>query len=359
MIVGQTPAERMTELMKKWMALLLTLILTLSCTVSLADTQITVTGNGEVRVSADTAVISLGVNARDKDVLKAQQKVNETISAIRKALIAQGVKEENINTEYINIYAMYDYQNDQEQLSAYNASSTLAIRVTDLDSVGALIDVSFAAGANTLNGISFSASDTEEAKAEAMEKAVEDARKKADILAAASGLQITGVEALSDGGVCSYENNIGNVYAKGADFDVAEEKAADTGTVIQAARLVVSASVNITFEAKKAAKKQTEEGKDESVTEAPAPRDADWVLPETTDLTPEASACFNKAMASLMGVSYEPLGLLAEKDGLYCILCRATVIYPDAKPYYVLVYVSDAGVQNIWDLWLDAHAVRE
>ena len=49
---------------------------------------------GEVRVSADTAVISLGVNARDKDVLKAQQKVNETIAAIRAALIEKGVKEE-------------------------------------------------------------------------------------------------------------------------------------------------------------------------------------------------------------------------------------------------------------------------
>ena len=345
--------------MKKRMALLLTLILVLACTVSLADTQITVTGNGEVRVSADTAVISLGVNARDKDVLKAQQKVNETISAIRKALIDQGVKEENINTEYINIYAMYDYQNDQEQLSAYNASSTLAIRVTNLDSVGSLIDVSFAAGANTLNGISFSASDTEEAKAEAMEKAVEDARKKADILAAASGLKITGIEALSDGGVFSYENTVGNVYAKGAAFEVPEEAEADTGTVIQAAKLVVSASVNITFEAEKSAVENAPEEAGENASEAGASRDADWTLPETTDLTEEASACFNEAMAGLVGVNYEPLGLLAEKDGLYCVLCRATVIYPDAKPYYVLVYVNDAGIQNIWDLWLDAHASHE
>lgn len=221
------------------------LVFMLTAGAVMAETKITVGGTGDVRVSADTAVISLGVNARDKDVLKAQQKVNETIAAIRTALIGKGAKEENINTEMINIYALYDYQNDQEQLSAYNASSTLAIKVTDMESVGALIDAAFAAGANTLNGISFSASDTEEAKTEAMQKAVADAKQKAEILADASGLKITGIEMISEDGVYSYENNIGNIYDR--KMAVAEE--ADAGTVVQAAKLVISASVSMTFSA--------------------------------------------------------------------------------------------------------------
>ena len=230
--------------MKKQIALFIIIFLMLLTASAAAETKITVSGTGEVRISADTAVISLGVNARDKDVLKAQQQVNETINMIRKTLIEEGVAEENINTEYINIYAVYDYHNGQEQLSAYNASSTLAIKVTDIESVGNLIDVSFAAGANTLNGISFSASDTEDAKAEALQKAVEDAEKKAEILAQTSGLTITGIELISEGGVVSYENNIGNVYAK--DMDIAAE---DSGTIIQAAKLIVKTTVNITFSA--------------------------------------------------------------------------------------------------------------
>ena len=174
--------ERKEPKMKRLIALLLSIVLAAASFAALADTKITVKGTGEVRVSADTAVISLGVNARDKDVMTAQQKVNESIAAIRQALIDHGVKEENINTEFINIYAIYDYNNDQEQLAAYNASSTLAIRVTDMESVGTLIDICFAAGANTLNGISFSASDTEEANTEAMKKAVADAIKPDCIL---------------------------------------------------------------------------------------------------------------------------------------------------------------------------------
>ena len=126
--------------MKKTLILFIIMILMLTAASASAETKITVNGTGEVRVSADTAVISLGVNARDKDVLKAQQMVNESIAAIRTALTGQGIKEENINTEYINIHAAYDYRNGQEELSAYDASSTLAIKVTDMGSVGMLID---------------------------------------------------------------------------------------------------------------------------------------------------------------------------------------------------------------------------
>ena len=235
--------------MKKLIALFVALVMVLFSVAALAETKITVNGTGEVRVSADTAIISLGVNARDKDVLKAQQRVNETIAAIRTALIEQGVKEENINTDFINIYPLYDYSNDQEQLAAYNASSTLAIKVTDMESVGTLIDVCFAAGANTLNGISFSASETEEAKTEVMKKAVTDAKKKAEILAEASGLKITGIEIISEGGVYSYQNNVGNVYSRTTRMEEPAEVEEDSGTVVQSAKLIVSASVSITFEA--------------------------------------------------------------------------------------------------------------
>ena len=246
-IMGTKRQERKGFNMKRIFAVMLVWMIALGTTLALAETEISVTGTGEVRISADTAVISLGVSARDRDVLKAQQKVNETIAAIRKALLGEAVKEEDITTDFMNIYASYDYRDEEEQLAAYNANTTLAIRVTDMETVGKLIDVAFAAGANTLNGISFSASDTEEAKTEAMKKAVADAKKKAEILAEASGLKITKIESISEGGVYSYENTVGNAMAKGI-VEMAEA-AADAGTVVNAARLIVSASVIITYEA--------------------------------------------------------------------------------------------------------------
>lgn len=87
--------------------------------------------------------------------------------------------------------------------------------------------------------------------------------------------------------------------------------------------------------------------------------DADWNLPETIEMPEEVTAVFEKAMDGLTGVVYESVGYLGEKDGVYCVLCRATVVYPDAKPYYALVYVNDKGLQNIWDIWMGAHAEKK
>lgn len=231
--------------MRKILALLAAAVLLAACSSAAAETRIAVNGTGETRISADTAVISLGVSARDRDVLKAQQTVNENIAGIRQALLSNGVAEENINTDYMSIYAIYDYNEDVEKVQAYNASTTLAVKVTDMDSVGRLIDEAFAAGANTLNGISFSASDTDEARNESLKAAVGEARAKAEVLAEASGLKITGIETISEGNEYSYDNSVSNFSAKRM------EGTADTGygTVVQAAKLIVSVTVSITFTA--------------------------------------------------------------------------------------------------------------
>ena len=235
----------MKNQMRKILALLAASVLLTACSSAAAETRIAVNGTGETRISADTAVISLGISARDRDVLKAQQTVNENIAGIRQALLSNGVAEENINTDYMSIYAIYDYNEDVEKVQAYNASTTLAVKVTDMDSVGKLIDEAFAAGANTLNGISFSASDTDEARDESLKAAVGEARAKAEVLAEASGLKITGIETISEGNVYSYDNSVSNFSAKRM------EGTADTGygTMVQAAKLIVSVTVSITFTA--------------------------------------------------------------------------------------------------------------
>ena len=232
--------------MKKVFAIILAVTLMFTVSLALGETKITVSGTGETQISADTAIVSLGINARDKDVLAAQQKANAIIASIREAMTSLGIPEDCVNTDYMNIYAIYDYQDDQEEVTAYNAGSTLAIKVTSMDAVGEVIDSAFAAGANTLNGISFSASDTDAAKAESLKKAVADAKAKAEILAEASGLKINRIDLITEGGTFSYDNTVSNFSARG----LAEEKEMDAGsTVVRAAKLIVSASVTVTFEA--------------------------------------------------------------------------------------------------------------
>ena len=58
-------------------------------------------------------------------------------------------------------------------------------------------------------------------------------------------------------------------------------------------------------------------------------------------------------------MGYTPIAVLGRQGDTYCILCKATVVYPDAKPYNALVYINNKGLQNIYEIWIDKHAEKE
>ena len=83
-----------------------------------------------------------------------------------------------------------------------------------------------------------------------------------------------------------------------------------------------------------------------------------WAVAESTALTEEQKAIFDKALEALVGADYVPAALLGTQvvaGTNYCFLAQATVVYPDAAPQYKLVYVyedleGNAAVLNIADM---------
>ena len=235
--------------MRKLTAIILALVLALSLSAALADSTISVSGSGEVQIPADVAVVSLGVNARNAEAPRAQAEANEIIARIREALTGAGFAEDDINTGYVNLYGIYDYSSygGSEKITGYNATSSLAVRVTDMSRVGEVIDLAFGAGANMLDGVSFSVKDDTAARAEALKMAVEDAKSKAAVLAEAAGFTDLKIENIQENGVYAYDSGANNFSAKA----VGEEAyAGDAATVIHAAKISVNANIVITFEAK-------------------------------------------------------------------------------------------------------------
>lgn len=231
--------------MKKMFVMLLCLaILALGTGAALAEgTKLTVSGSGTVLVESDLAVVTVGVREASTDVLVAQSTVNEKIAAIKQSLLDAGAKESEINTDSINIYANYDYSDNTEVIVGYTANNTLSVRTTDIDNVGALIDAAFAAGANTLDNVQFTVQDDSEAREQALTKAVEDARRKAEVLAAAAGLQIASIESIAESGVYTYDS-----MRNYAMMDEATTESGGAGTLVQAALVSVDATVSMEFE---------------------------------------------------------------------------------------------------------------
>ena len=80
-----------------------------------------------------------------------------------------------------------------------------------------------------------------------------------------------------------------------------------------------------------------------------------WTLNDSFAVSADAQQAFDKAMEGLVGVNYQPVGLLGTQlvSGTnYCFLCEAAVVYPNAQPYYAVVTVyadlqGKAEVRNI------------
>lgn len=232
--------------MKKIIAFLLAVLL-LCCTAFADEIKLTVSGSGMVYMEADQVSATLGVMLSGKDLAEVQAQVNETVAKVCEALEQAGLDEKDISTNYIYVSPLYDYDSrgDEPELSGYTVNNSLSILTSDTDAIGMYIDTAFEAGANQFDSIAFSVKDDSEAKDKALELAVQDAFRKAEVIAAASGKNLEGVLEINEG----YQNNSYNNGS--AAYKMAfDEAAAGIETTVRAAQVSVSANVQITFEIK-------------------------------------------------------------------------------------------------------------
>ncbi len=161
---------------------------------------VTVTGIGEVSVAPDVADVMIGVSVQKPTVKEAQSAaataMNATIAAIKK----DGVADKDIVTVNVSLSPVYDYGsgNSVPKLVGQSFSNTVKVTVHDLSQLGAVIDDSIAAGATTIQGVSFRLNDPKPVEAQARQLAMADAKSKADALASASGVQVKGVASITE-----------------------------------------------------------------------------------------------------------------------------------------------------------------
>ena len=227
--------------MKRIMILILALVMLLSCAAYADEGKITVSGSAAVNLGADCVSAVLGINMSGSDLTALQNQVNTNMEAVFAALVSAGLDENNISTNAIYINPDYYGSGDGR---GYTIDNSLTIQTDEIDKLGAYIDAAFAAGANTLNSINFSAKDDRAARKQALENAVQDARDKAEIIAAASGHTLGEIEEIIESGVYSYARS----SYDGWNYAAAETAAA--GTSVRAAQILVNANIQITYELK-------------------------------------------------------------------------------------------------------------
>ena len=157
------------------------------------QTGLTVTGIGEIVTEPDIARIGIGVEVQRTTVGEAREAAAAAANAIIRAAKDRGVAERDIQTTALAIYPVYEYpERGAPRIVGYTFTNMVEIKVRDLARVSEILDAAVEAGGDAarLQGISFDVEERDAVLERAREAAMNDARRKAEQLAALAGVRL-------------------------------------------------------------------------------------------------------------------------------------------------------------------------
>lgn len=146
------------------------------------------TGNGQISVVPDVAVIRLGVQTTGENLTEIQQENARISQAILQAMQQFGITD--IKTFQYTIDKIFDFENGTRIDRGFTVRNILEIRTNYIEQVGRLIDTAVNYGANVVELITFEVSNSEVFYQEALNKAVQNAYQKAKSIANSLGIKV-------------------------------------------------------------------------------------------------------------------------------------------------------------------------
>lgn len=239
--------------------------------------QISVSGSAEVKVAPDEVDLNVGVETRDESLEAAKQKNDESISGALAFLKQNGVKEKDVQTDYITIEPEYDPNARHDEgvdprtgfpvpgkykyhaptkPDYYVVRKSVVIKITDVSSFDAILTGLVTNGVNSVQGIEFRTSALRKYKDQARAMAIKAAREKADAMATALGVKVgqpSYININDSGGSSSWSRggwgyNIsgfaGNAYQNASQDNIGSE---ENSTSFAAGQISILAQVNVSF----------------------------------------------------------------------------------------------------------------
>jgi len=200
---------------------------------SLYSGTISVTGNGYVYADPDLAKVTIGVTTEATTSSQAMADNANAMNAVIAAIRQVGIPDKDIQTSTVSLQPKYEYQYPSTavystaasapdktalpmipaptstpptslstKIVGYTAVNTVTVTIRDLSLVGKVIDQGNSGGANNINGVTFLLSDEKGAAVyrEALQKAVAEAKDKANVLATAAGVGDIKLKTISENG---------------------------------------------------------------------------------------------------------------------------------------------------------------
>ncbi len=212
---------------------------------------ITVSGRGEVISIPNIATFSYTISEVKEDVLSAQNLVAERNNELIDLLKNNEINERDIRTTSYQIRPKYEWQAafcpperpclpSRNVLIGQEVSHTVQVKVREMSKVGEILSLVGQKNVSNLTSLDFTIEDRDAVLAEAREKAISDAKEKAEILSKQLGVRIVGI--------VDFREDAGHLPVE--KFEMMDTRMVVQSSIpeIPAGENLISSSVQITFE---------------------------------------------------------------------------------------------------------------
>ena len=150
--------------------------------------RVVVTGESIVQAQPDTAVLTLAVVTQNASASEAQgENASKTDAVVRAVRAAAGAGAE-VRTSGYSLQPQYAYKEGAPPtITSYIARNAVTVTMGELNRVGAVIDAASRAGANSVDGLSFTLRNDVQARQRALAEATREALSKARTVATTLG----------------------------------------------------------------------------------------------------------------------------------------------------------------------------
>lgn len=154
---------------------------------------ISVQGYGEVNIKPDVANINFSLSSTNLEFNKAVDELNSKVNSLSKSLKKVGISKDDIHSSNysINKDFKHNYKTGDKTFLGFKVSHSITLQISaDTKSVNKVFDAIIKSLSDVELNLSFGIKNPEKSKGLMLTNAIEDAKKKAEIMAKASDLEL-------------------------------------------------------------------------------------------------------------------------------------------------------------------------
>lgn len=151
---------------------------------------VSVSGEGEISVEPEIAVVRLTVQARNAKLGAAQNEAGKITSAVLELAESLNIAREQVQSTQVHVQPEFDWRDGRQTFRGYLVQREVRVELEDLEKLGPLVERAMQAGVNQVSEPELRVQEPRRLHREALRLAAADAQANARVLAESLGAEL-------------------------------------------------------------------------------------------------------------------------------------------------------------------------